>query len=825
MKELGITAGQLNEALSKIPASGGRAAQSLGKMAEASMVFQGMTQAVEQLKGAVDSLSQAYAVQQQAETQLETVMRQRMSATAAQIQSIKDLCSAQQELGVIGDEVQLAGAQQLATFLHTDEALKVLIPAMNNLAAQQKGLNASQGDMVSIANLMGKALQGQASALRRVGITFTEAEEAAIKNGNEQQRAAALARIITNNVGEMNAALAATDSGRQKQLANTLGDVQEKFGRVASKVQPWLTMTASITTTANGLILLTKTLGASGRAMLSLVLPAKTAATAIKMVGVAIKGLTVAGGVIALVTTLADVFSSASGKADSLKESTEAAREAQERLAAAMESADSQLAQAQAKYTTFIERLKNFNGTKTEERDLVKALNDEYGTTMGYFNTIAEWYKALTTNADEYIKRLRATLQLQTLQARLADLIKQQNNVVYDENGNKKRYSTVRPTAYVDDYEAPINTNNGDVIYRKKAVETPSPHEMAQQTYDTLQKAIDEVTAAMSAIDVPAGTFTIQGSHGMPQSPENGTSAAAPLPQSPFDFTTYDQFERRIKELTELQRTATAEQYGRLAEQIDSVKRVRDAFADQYAVARELADAHSELADVLPVAFKEIDKSTVSLTDNVRSLGDAIGEAADRSVDFAAGWGNFKSIVNGISTITEALRGEGSAWDKVRASVDGALQVYTAFNQLMPVLQAAYTTLTSLKAAEKAQTDANTTSNIAEAASGSLAAHAKIPFAGIAIGVAAIGVIAAAMAALPKFADGGLAYGPTLGLMGEYAGASSNPEVIAPLDKLKAIINDGDAPGGGLPREIKLVADRRGLVATINLEDLRRGRL
>ena len=41
------------------------------------------------------------------------------------------------------------------------------------------------------------------------------------------------------------------------------------------------------------------------------------------------------------------------------------------------------------------------------------------------------------------------------------------------------------------------------------------------------------------------------------------------------------------------------------------------------------------------------------------------------------------------------------------------------------------------------------------------------------------------------FADGGIVYGPTLGLMGEYPGASSNPEVIAPLNKLKDIIGSG----------------------------------
>lgn len=53
----------------------------------------------------------------------------------------------------------------------------------------------------------------------------------------------------------------------------------------------------------------------------------------------------------------------------------------------------------------------------------------------------------------------------------------------------------------------------------------------------------------------------------------------------------------------------------------------------------------------------------------------------------------------------------------------------------------------------------------------------------------AVGGIMAAFAAIPKFADGGIVYGPTLGLMGEYAGAANNPEVIAPLNKLKDLIN------------------------------------
>jgi hypothetical protein len=42
-----------------------------------------------------------------------------------------------------------------------------------------------------------------------------------------------------------------------------------------------------------------------------------------------------------------------------------------------------------------------------------------------------------------------------------------------------------------------------------------------------------------------------------------------------------------------------------------------------------------------------------------------------------------------------------------------------------------------------------------------------------------------------KFANGGVISGPTMGLMGEYPGAANNPEVVAPLDKLKSMIGGG----------------------------------
>lgn len=175
-------------------------------------------------------------IQTEAETKLTTVMRQRMSASNKAIASVKNYASALQETGVVGDEVQLAGAQQLSTFLKTDDALKKLMPAMNNLAVQQNGVNVTSESMVNIGNLMGKVMQGQTSALTRVGITFSDAQAQVLKYGNEEQRAAMLSQVITDNVGNMNKALANTPAGRIQQLKNSFGDMQETLGKGLNNV-------------------------------------------------------------------------------------------------------------------------------------------------------------------------------------------------------------------------------------------------------------------------------------------------------------------------------------------------------------------------------------------------------------------------------------------------------------------------------------------------------------------------------------------------------------------------------------------------------------
>ena len=67
------------------------------------------------------------------------------------------------------------------------------------------------------------------------------------------------------------------------------------------------------------------------------------------------------------------------------------------------------------------------------------------------------------------------------------------------------------------------------------------------------------------------------------------------------------------------------------------------------------------------------------------------------------------------------------------------------------------------------------------------------------------GTTALVSSSFSKFADGGIVSGPTMGLVGEYPGARSNPEVIAPLNKLQGMIGgSGGATNVNVGGQIRL---------------------
>lgn len=206
------------------------------------------------------------------------------------------------------------------------------------------------------------------------------------------------------------------------------------------------------------------------------------------------------------------------------------------------------------------------------------------------------------------------------------------------------------------------------------------------------------------------------------------------------------------------------------------------------------------------------------------------------------GWSSVKGVGDSVESITSALKGNGTAWEKVTAVIDGVLQVYDSFAGIVEIIQMltkatqGHTAAKAVEAAtvtEGAAMEVGASASVAEAnvaeantaveaaAAETMKAHASIPWVGIAIGAGMVATMLGLLFALPKFADGGLAYGPTLGLFGEYAGASNNPEVVAPLSKLKGMLADVGGLGGG---RVVFKIEGRTLVGVLEKESNHRAR-
>lgn len=226
--------------------------------------------------------------------------------------------------------------------------------------------------------------------------------------------------------------------------------------------------------------------------------------------------------------------------------------------------------------------------------------------------------------------------------------------------------------------------------------------------------------------------------------------------------------------------------------------------------------------------YEQWRKSSISSFDTVKS-----------------GWDGIKGIGDSINSITDALDGNGNAWQKVTAIVDGFIQLYESISAIVGIigmLTTASTAHAAAKTGEAAATTATATAQGVETAAQTaaaaamvpviaanklvtasymelaaamfFAAHASIPFVGFGIAsgfVSAATAMVEAIGVMP-FAKGGVVSGPTLALVGEYAGASNNPEVIAPLDKLRSMIQ----PQGGIGGNVRFEIEGRKLVGVIS---------
>lgn len=770
--------------------------------------------------------------------------------------------------------------------------------------------------------------------------------------GELSDKFAANVSNMVNSAGTMDAAYADMSSHGEavnQMLRNQWAAVIDVISGFTSAAQPYINFTAGLLSTGSSAAILITTFKQlniqqalvatraklASMAMVTLGLRGKSAAAVVRVFSsamkggaysatalkIALRGLLIATGVGAVIAAVTTAIEYLVGATDDATESTnkflsaeERARRDAEQLEQLRQQEASTLTQTRAALEMNINRLREFNGTKEQEKKLVNEMNNTYGDTMGYFSSVADWYNALISNSEAYCRQMVIEARARMLANQIAQKEQETHDLIYDDAGNKRKYSTVRQVEqYISGYYTPTSGGGGggpQPQYSQREIPGTSDLDKANAAIRANNEAVAHLREQIEAVaeEVAGINFSVRGTNTRPDitpkgNPQNNTGTVQP--EWNENAANLKEINDNIKILQERLQTATVEEAALINQQItlwqgkaDAIRNAGKAVENNGPVFKENAANLKEISDNIRVLQTRLETATVEeavlinqqiqawqgkadairnagkavenndpifradattlaqITENISALSDQLntatveeaalinqqiqawekkadairnaGKEAKANFDtFRTGWNSIKNVGSGIDGITDALEGNGNAWQTVTGIVDGFLQIYDGIKTIVGIinmLSTATTAHATAKAAESAAIGVATGAQTAEAvaaeatalaqipviaanklatasymelaAAAYFAAHASIPFVGFGIAsgfVAAATAMVQAIGVMP-FADGGIVSGPTVGLIGEYAGASNNPEVVAPLDKLRGMLNPVGEP-------------------------------
>ena len=220
---------QLEKAGNQIKAFGNRVKAGMKSVAKwAAIGFGALTAAAGVfIKQSIDAAKDKL----KADKLLETNLMKQANFKKEHIQMLKDEASALQDVGVVGDDVAVAGAGQLAIYKLKAEQIKTILPIIDDMVAKEKGFNGTQEDAIAMADVFGKAVEGKTKGLVKYGVSLTAAEEKLFKTMKREQRAEFLNKKLTAAIGGTNKALRETDEGKIVAAKGAWGDMQAELGK------------------------------------------------------------------------------------------------------------------------------------------------------------------------------------------------------------------------------------------------------------------------------------------------------------------------------------------------------------------------------------------------------------------------------------------------------------------------------------------------------------------------------------------------------------------------------------------------------------------
>ena len=444
-----------------------------------------------------------------------------------------------------------------------------------------------------------------------------------------------------------------------------------------------------------------------------------------------------------------------------------------------------------------ISRLKGLKDGTAAAAKKVEELNSRYGDAFGYHKTAAEWYDVLVSKSQAYCQQLGYEAQAKVI-------------------ASQKAAKEMDLQANVDRMDQIVKSgkNSSDLEYRQLYQQNAKLVDDIVKLGKQFDSCMDKARAASAEMD----SATVSASTSL-DSGKKGTNTQTP---ETYEAGTLGDIEAKIQELQNKRKHANLETIAGINDEIAKLQEEKKALedatnvktvnlpevtlsfsVDNYAEGT-LGDIQQQLEQLEKMRLNALGDDLASINEQINELRKRSSELRGETITPEVEMSPMKRYRKVVQDVTEAhevsiesMKGIGSTMTQLGTAVGGAAGEWLTWGgNLLSAIASAIPQILALTAAQNTQATANT----ASAASGAASSVASIPYVGPVLAVAAVASVLASLANLPKFANGTVAYGPTLGLFGEYPGASNNPEIVTPEKKMREVFREESqmvVAGGG----------------------------
>ena len=490
-------------------------------------------------------------------------------------------------------------------------------------------------------------------------------------------------------------------------------------------------------------------------------------------------------------------------------------------------------AEVQVELDNETKKLKALIVAKKDTATAVSELNTKYGDIFGKHKTAAEWYDTLTKKSKAYAMQLGYEAQMKLLATQIAE-----KQIALEENNQKRAelwrqgkaqktvksggqvsmdgsvHGGVAKTVDTDAYTNLKNTGRGlvadiNTLNGKLKIAETRAHDLAKQV-GTAVGGTTKPTASTPKPEPAKGKSTTENEierlkklkaaageawksyEALVEGFKDGgeVQAQSKVPEPPKTPKNLAEYDEAIRFYSERQQMEDADQIMATQEKIDELLKGRNVLQlsiDLPDMMKEAAGIDSLRGEDYMIKIGEIGADALieklsEINDLLADSENPVGNKQRQSLKMLQKqYGKYINDLDEANKKKKNLEQTGKAAESINQMGSALAGLGDALE--LPVLNIAGTLAQAI--ATMVQGYATATTQAA-----SMGPWAWIAFA--ATGLAQLTAMITSVKQATAFANGGIVSGPTYALVGEYAGASNNPEVIAPLDKLRTMLQPSD---------------------------------